>query len=64
MTEAQSTVGAELLVDRLGVGVEVEQPAAARDGGSKIAQILERQTAGDVRVLGRGLGYPRSVRKP
>ena len=48
-------VGAEGLVDGYGIGVEVEQAAAAGDGELQVAVVGERSWAGDV-VGGRGEG--------
>lgn len=51
----QQRVGAQLLVDRLGVGVQVEHPAAPTDGDGEVAQVGQREPAADVVGL-RGQG--------
>ncbi|MDQ0717337.1 hypothetical protein QFZ55_006789 [Streptomyces luteogriseus] len=52
---ARTGVRAELVVDGDGVGVQVEQAAAAADGDGQVAQVAEGEAAGDVvRVRGEG----------
>ena len=50
---ADHRVLAELRGDRRGVGVEVEQAPAARDGGGQVAQVVQAQLAAHAAALGR-----------
>ena len=54
-------VGAEDVVDRVGVGVEIEQSAAALDRRGEVAQIRQPQPAVDESVGGRQLDDPVAV---
>ncbi len=60
----QRRVVGQRLVDGLRVGVEVEEPAAAGDGGRHVAQVVEVELARHVVGVGRSDTTPGAVRRP
>ena len=59
----EQRIARECRGDRRGIGVEVEQPAAARDGDAEVAHVGEAQRALHAAVARRQLGDRGAVRQ-
>ena len=61
---AQRVVRSESLVNGLGVGVQVEQPATACDGDGQVPEVVERQHTPHLIGSRRQADDPGAVRQP